>query len=326
MIDGARVLITGGTGSFGKAFVAYLLENQRPQKIVIFSRNEANQCEMSKNLGYHAAKMRFILGSVTNYERVYRALKGIDIVIHAAALKVVDKAEYNPLEVLDVNVDGTRNMINACIERGVKEAILIATDKGVHPVNLYGMTKGVAERVWLEANYLEPIFKIVRYGNVMGSRGSVINYFLELKERGEKDYPITHLECTRFWVDMGEAIKLVLKILDEKPGTILASKTKAFRIKDLIKAIYLRAECKVIGLRDGEKIHETLVNEYEAARTKELAQCYRIFPAYSFDDTVLYDREHGTDLKGAVVSNDPELLMNLDEVRAKVKAFEETHA
>jgi UDP-N-acetylglucosamine 4,6-dehydratase len=321
-IDGASVLVTGGTGSFGTHFIEYVMETFRPEKIVIFSRGEKAQCEMEDRLAYWKPKLRFILGSVTDAARVSRACQGIDIVVHAAALKVVPKLEYNPLETTDVNVGGTRNVIDACIERKVKKAIFIATDKGVMPVNLYGHTKGLAERLWMESNYLSPIFSVVRYGNVMRSRGGVLSYYLGLKKQGAKDYPLTHLDCTRFWLDYKDAIDLVIRALDEKSGLILASKTKSFRVKDLIKAIYLRADPKVTGLREGEKVHETLVNEYEASRAKELQHFYKIYPSFSFDDAILYNKEEGKDMTKAIVSNDPELLMGLDEMRKKVDEVE----
>jgi UDP-N-acetylglucosamine 4,6-dehydratase len=320
-IDGSRILITGGAGSMGQALTDYLLNNFSPQKIVIFSRNEANQCEMASRLGYYKDKLRFILGSVTDYDRIYRALKGIDIVIHTAALKVVPKAEYNPLEYVSVNVDGTKNVVAACCERQVGKAILLCTDKAVMPVNLYGCTKAVAEKIWIEANYLEPIFSVVRYGNICGSKGSIINHFLEQREIGEKEYEITDMECTRYWVDFLEAIQLILKAIEDKPGLILASKTKAFKVRDLIRAVYLRAELKVTGLREGEKIHETLITEYEASRTKDMGDYYKIFPAYPFDDEILYDKEGGKEITKAVTTNDHSSMMSLREVRAKVKKF-----
>jgi FlaA1/EpsC-like NDP-sugar epimerase len=322
MLDNAKILVTGGTGSFGQKFIDYVLTHYTPEKIVVYSRNEANQCDMASRLGYYKDKLRFILGSVTDYDRLYRAMKGIDCIVHTAALKVVPKAEYNPLEVADINVDGTKNVISAVCERGVRKAVLLATDKAVMPVNLYGFTKGVAERIWIESNYLEPCFSVARYGNIMGSKGSVINKFVEQRERGEKDYEITHMDCTRYWVDFGDAIKLVLVALDGKPGLIHCSKTKAFRVRDLIRAIYLRADIKVTGLREGEKIHEDLINEYEATRAKDNGDHYTIFPAYSFDDKILYDKEHGKDLTGPVKTSDKDTLMGLDEVRKRVEEFQ----
>lgn len=321
-MEGARILITGGTGSFGQKFVDYVLTHYNPEKIVIYSRNEANQCDMASRLGYYKDKLRFILGSVTDYDRLHRALKGIQYVVHSAALKVVPKGEYNPLEFLNTNSLGTENVIRACCDRGIERAVFLDTDKAVMPVNLYGFTKGVAERVWIESNYLEPIFSVARYGNIMGSRGSVINKFIAKRDIGEKDYEITHIDCTRYWVDFDDAIKLVLEGLGGKPGLIHCSKTRAFRVRDLVRAIYLRAELRVTGLREGEKIHECLINEFEAERARDCGTHYTIFPAYSFDDKILYDKEHGKKLAGPVMTSDPSTLMNLEEVRAKVKAFE----
>lgn len=323
MFRDKSVLISGGTGSFGKRFIKHILDTDNPRKVVVFSRNEFNQCTMAHEMRGYANDVRFILGSVTDYERIHRALKGIDYVVHAAALKVVPKAEYNPIEVMSVNYEGTRNVINACIERGVKRAVFLATDKAVMPVNLYGVSKAAAEKVWMEANHLEPIFSAVRYGNIMGSRGAVITKFLEIKERGGKDYEITHPEATRFWVDFHEAIKLVLQSFEDKPGVVLCSKTKSFKVRDLIKAIYLRAELKVTGLREGEKVHETIVNEYEASRANEMDDHYRIFPPHSYDDTILYDKEHGVPMQKGVTSGDFLSLMTFDEVREKVAKYVE---
>jgi UDP-N-acetylglucosamine 4,6-dehydratase len=301
MMDGARVLITGGTGSIGQKLVDHILTHYDPNKIVIYSRNEANQVD----------------------SRLNRAMRGIDYVIHTAALKVVPKAEYNPLEVTDVNVGGTRAVVAACCDHGVKKAILLATDKAVMPVNLYGFSKGMAERIWMESNYLEPIFSVARYGNIMGSRGSVVKKFIEQRDRGEKDYELTHIDCTRYWVDYEDAIQLILTALGEKPGLIHCSKTPAFKVRDLIRAVYLRAELKITGLRQGEKVHETLINEYEAGQAKDYGTHYTIFPSYSFDDAILYDKEHGKDLAGPVMTNDKDTLMNLEQVRAKLRKFEE---
>lgn len=305
----------------GQALTDYLLANFSPEKIVIFSRNEFNQSQMESRLAFYKDKLRFILGSVTDYDRLYRALKGIDYVIHTAALKVVPKAEYNPLEVISVNVDGTKNVISACCERKVTRAVMLCTDKAVMPVNLYGCSKAAAEKIWIESNYLEPIFSVARYGNIMGSRGSVLNKFIEQREIGEAVYEITDLNCTRYWVDFSDAIALILKALEDKPGLILCSKTRAFKVRDLIRAIYLRAELKITGLREGEKIHETLINQYEAARAVDCGTHYKIFPAFSFDDEILYDKEEGKWLEHPVTTNDLESMMKLKEVRARVKAI-----
>jgi UDP-N-acetylglucosamine 4,6-dehydratase len=321
-IDGSRILITGGTGSMGQALTNYLLNNYNPEKIVIFSRNEFNQCAMAYRFKEHKDKLRFILGSVTDYDRLYRSLKCIDIMIHTAALKVVPKAEYNPMEVKDINVDGTANVIEACCERKVGKAVMLCTDKAVMPVNLYGCSKAMAEKIWIESNYLEPIFSAVRYGNIQGSKGSIINQFIKMREEGVKEYEITHMDCTRYWVDFSEAINLILQSIEDKSGLILCSKTKAFRIKDLIRAIYLRAEINITGLRIGEKIHETLINEYEAERSVDMGGYYKIFPAFSFDDAIDYDKSEGKPLESAIMTSDKLSMMSLEEVRAKVKAFE----
>lgn len=321
MFRDSNILVTGGTGSFGRRFIKHILSHDSPHKIVIYSRNEAHQEETLAEFAGCKKELRFILGSVLDGDRLHRAMYGIDYVIHAAALKVVPLGNYNPLEFQDVNIMGTRKVINACIDNNVKRAVFIGTDKAVMPCNHYGVTKAAAEYAWISANTLAPIFSSVRYGNVQGSRGSAILKFMDQRDRGEKDYEITHPECTRYWTDFADAIELVMRAFEEKPGLILASKTKSYKVRDMIKAIYLRADLKITGLREGEKIHETIVNEYEASRANELETYYAIRPFESFDDTILYDREHGKPMTKAACSNDFLSLMSLEEVRERVSGF-----
>jgi FlaA1/EpsC-like NDP-sugar epimerase len=322
-MDDANILVTGGTGSFGQKFIYHILSECKPARVVVYSRDEFKQSEMEKQFGYYKAKLRFFLGDIRDEKRLKIAFKGVDFVIHAAALKRVDALEYNPWEAVRTNVEGTANVIHAAVDAGVRKVVLLSTDKAVQPINLYGATKCTAEKLLLESNFREAIFNVVRYGNVMGSRGSVLDSFLSLRENKNKKYTITHIDCTRFWTTFQDAIKAVMSALEDKPGTILIPKIKGFRIKDLIKAIYLRSELEVTGLRPGEKIHEVLVNSREAGRAYEFPQFYRIYPEFNYSDDIVYsEKEEGKLVGRSMSSNDDWCMMGLEEVRAKVHEYE----
>ena len=260
---GATVLITGGTGSLGKALARRILD-QKPKKLIIFSRDEFKQSEMAKE--FPDSEIRFFIGNIRDSERLRQALDGVDYVIHAAALKQVPAMEYNPEEAVKTNVNGSMNVINACIERGVKKCVLVSTDKAVSPVNLYGATKLCAEKLFIAANaYNKTEFVCVRYGNVMGSRGSVIPLFQKLRDSGVRKIPITSLEMTRFWITLDEAVNLVMLALEVATGgRIIIPRAPAMKIIDVARAIMPDCEFEVIGVRAGEKIHEALVlNDFE---------------------------------------------------------------
>lgn len=256
---GVNVLVTGGTGSFGKHYIKTILA-QDVKKVIVFSRDEFKQSQMEKD-----PRLRFFIGDVRDLERLRRAFVDVDVVIHAAALKQVPAMEYNPTEAVKTNIEGSKNVIEAAIDRGVKKVIGISTDKAVNPINLYGATKLVMEKMFMAANAYsghKTKFSCVRYGNVIGSRGSVIPFFEKLKERGIKRYPITHLEMTRFWITLDQAVQLVLIAEKEMQGAeIFVPLIPSCKITDLARAIDPTCEFEVTGIRPGEKLHELLVGE-----------------------------------------------------------------
>jgi len=261
MLNNKKVLITGGTGSLGNALVEKICTDYKPKKLIIFSRDEYKQKVMAEKYDYPC--LRFFLGDVRDLKRLNEVCRGIDILIHAAALKQIPKLEYNPTEAIKTNVDGTVNVVEACIACVVEKAVLISTDKAVNPVNLYGATKLCAEKVFLAANsFNKTKFSVVRYGNVINSRGSVIEHFLKLKERGIKEFPITHPDMTRFWITLEDAAAFVLKSLIMSNGEVAIPQIPSMRIVDIAKAIEPSCNFVVTGIRPGEKLHESLSENY----------------------------------------------------------------
>ena len=275
------ILITGGTGSFGKAFSKELLRKYKPKKIIIFSRDELKQFEMMNEEIYkkNSNIMRFFIGDVRDYKRLEYAMQKVDLVVHAAALKQVPTAEYNPGEFVKTNIIGAQNIIDASISADVKKVIALSTDKAAAPINLYGATKLCSDKLFIAANNIignrQISFNVVRYGNVMGSRGSVIPLFQKLKKT---DYfPITDIKMTRFNITMDEGIKLVLFALKNgKGGEIFISKIPSYKIVDVAKAINPNCKIKIIGIRPGEKIHEEMITSSDSYSTYDLGNCYSI--------------------------------------------------
>lgn len=266
MLDDSNIIITGGTGSFGRAFARKVLTDFKPRKLIIFSRDELKQSEMAREFA-EFENIRFLLGDVRDKDRVKRALSSVDFVIHAAALKQVPAMEYNPTEAIKTNIDGTVNVVEACVEKGVQRAVFLSSDKSCMPVNFYGATKMCGEKVWLSGNAYsgnKVKFSAVRYGNVIGSRGSVIPLFLDLKARGIKKFKITSLQMTRFWLTIEQAVTLVLFALYNcVGGEICVPYIPSMKLVDLAKAIDPECEFDVIGMRPGEKLHEILASEYD---------------------------------------------------------------
>lgn len=260
MLNNKKILISGGTGSLGNALVEKICTEYKPSKLIIFSRDEYKQKLMAEKYDYEC--LRFLLGDVRSVTRLKQVCQDIDILIHAAALKQIPKLEYNPTEAIKTNIDGTVNVVEACIANGVERAILISTDKAVNPINLYGATKLCAEKVFLAANLFNKTkFSVVRYGNVLNSRGSVIEHFLKLKKIGVKVFPITDVEMTRFWLTLEEAAELVINSLSN--GELLTiPKIPSMKITDIAKAIEPDCHFRVTGIRLGEKLHETLIEGY----------------------------------------------------------------
>ncbi|GAV22544.1 UDP-N-acetylglucosamine 4,6-dehydratase (inverting) [Carboxydothermus pertinax] len=287
MLNEKTILITGGTGSFGKKFTEYVLTNYNPKKIIIFSRDEYKQFEMQKIFPESKYPIRYFIGDIRDKERLMMAFEGVDYVIHAAALKQVPAAEYNPFEAVKTNILGAQNIVEAALAKGVKKVVALSTDKAVSPVNLYGATKLAMEKIFIAANaYVgakDTAFVVVRYGNVVGSRGSVIPFFLELKKRGKKVFPVTDTRMTRFWITLEEGVKLVLFALENGlGGEVFVPKIPSMKITDLVKAIDPEAEIEIIGIRPGEKLHESLISEDEARNTFDLGNRYVILPQYEF--------------------------------------------
>lgn len=283
MLNNKSILITGGTGSFGKAFTKYVLENYDPRKIIIYSRDEFKQFNMQNEFREHASKMRFFIGDVRDGNRLRRAFEGVDYVIHAAALKQVPACEYNPAEAIKTNIHGAQNVIDAALDMGVKKVVALSTDKAVNPVNLYGGTKLVSDKLFIAANAYagtkDICFAIVRYGNVAGSRGSVIPLFQEIVEKGGTELPITDFRMTRFWISLREGVELVIKALEEaRGGETFISKIPSFKVTDLAEALLPGCKMKEVGIRAGEKLHEVMVTVEDSANTYEYDRHFIVYP------------------------------------------------
>jgi UDP-N-acetylglucosamine 4,6-dehydratase (inverting) len=283
LLNDKKILITGGTGSFGHKFTDKIFKQYNPGKVIIYSRDEYKQYLMQKRCEPWLKRMRFLIGDVRDKERLYRAFEGVDVVIHAAALKHVPAMEYNPIEAVKTNIHGAENVINAALDRQVKKIIALSTDKGVHPVNLYGATKMVSDKLFVHANAYrgmkEMSFSVVRYGNVAGSRGSVIPYFKSLLEQGEKRLPITHFDMTRFWISLDQGVDLVFKAIDKARGTeIYVSKIPSFKVIDLARAMAPDAELTDVGLRPGEKMHELMITKEDSRKAYDYGDYYIIYP------------------------------------------------
>ena len=281
MLNDSRILITGGTGSFGKTFVPMTLEKYNPKQIIIYSRDEMKQWEMAQ--GYQDdPRVTFIIGDVRDRDRLSQALQGVDYVVHAAATKIVPIAEYNPHECVKTNINGAMNLIDLCIDREVKKVIALSTDKASNPINLYGATKLASDKLFVAANpYANNYgtrFSVVRYGNVMGSRGSVIPFFMSLAET--KTLPITDPRMTRFMITLEQGVELVWCSFDDmKGGEIYVKKIPSMNIMDIAKAVVSDAEYKTIGVRPGEKIHEQMIGLEDAPHTYEYEDHFKILPA-----------------------------------------------
>ena len=283
MLNNKSILITGGTGSFGQKFISEALRKyQKIKRLIVFSRDELKQSEMEKKFSLKKYKfLRYFIGDVRDYDRIYHATKNVDIIIHAAALKQVPAIEYNPFECIKTNVLGAQNIINAAIENKVEKVVALSTDKAVSPINLYGASKLCADKLFTSAkNYIgssKTIFSVARYGNVMNSRGSVIPLFLKQKEN--KQFTVTDIKMTRFNITLKEATELVFWTLkNSKGGEIIVPKIPSYKILDLAKAISPSCKIKIIGIRPGEKIHEELITASESVNTLDLGKYYVILP------------------------------------------------
>ena len=281
MLNNSSILITGGTGSFGNAFVPMTLEKYNPKRIVIFSRDEMKQWEMAKLFDTYP-NIRFFIGDVRDKDRLRRALDGIDYVVHAAATKIVPTAEYDPFECIKTNVIGAMNLIDACIDKKVKKIVSLSTDKASSPINLYGATKLTSDRLFVAGNSYsgshDTSFSVVRYGNVMGSRGSVIPFFSSIKNEGI--FPITDERMTRFMISLEQGVELVWHAFEDmKGGEIYIKKIPSMNIIDIAKAVSNEAKHKIVGIRPGEKLHEQMIGIEDAPYTYEYPSHYKILPS-----------------------------------------------
>jgi len=281
MLTNASILVTGGTGSFGNTFIPMTLKKYSPKRIVVFSRDEMKQWEMAK-LYENDPRVRFLIGDIRDKDRLYRALDGIDYVVHAAATKIVPTAEYDPFECVKTNVFGAMNLIDACIDKGVKKIVALSTDKASSPANLYGATKLTSDRLFVSGNSYsgshETIFSVVRYGNVMGSRGSVIPFFISIAKDGV--LPITDNRMTRFMITLEEGVELVWRAFnDMKGGEIYVKKIPSMKIRDVALAVDESAKQEEVGIRPGEKLHEQMIGSEDAPYTYEYPEYYKILPS-----------------------------------------------
>lgn len=281
MFENSSILITGGTGSFGHTFVPMLLERFNPKKVIIFSRDEMKQWDMAKKFDGDP-RVRFFIGDVRDKDRLYRALDGVDYVVHAAATKIVPTAEYNPFECIKTNINGAMNLIDACIDKGVKRVVALSTDKASSPINLYGATKLASDKLFVSGNSYagghDTRFAVVRYGNVMGSRGSVIPFFMSVKDQGV--LPITDERMTRFMISLEEGVELVWHAFEDmEGGEIYVKKIPSMKVTDLARVVAPQARQEIVGIRPGEKLHEQMIGAEDSHYTYEYPEHYKILPA-----------------------------------------------
>ncbi len=280
MLNGKTILITGGTGSFGNTFVPMVLSKYNPKKVIIYSRDEMKQWDMAKKFEGDS-RIRFFIGDVRDKDRLYRALDGVDYVVHAAATKIVPTAEYNPFECVKTNINGAMNLIDACIDKGVKRVVALSTDKASSPINLYGATKLASDKLFIAGNSYAgehgTRFAVVRYGNVMGSRGSVIPFFMSIKDEGV--LPITDDRMTRFMISLEEGVELVWHAFEDMAGgEIYVKKIPSMKVTDLATVVAPEAKQEVVGIRPGEKLHEQMISAEDSYYTYEYPEHYKILP------------------------------------------------
>ncbi len=321
------VLVTGGTGSFGKKFIKVMLEEYRPAKIIVLSRDELKQHEM-RQAGYDDKSLRYFIGDVRDQQRLRRAFHGVDIVVHAAALKQVPACEYNPMEAIKTNILGSSNVIEAALDAGVTKVIALSTDKAVNPINLYGATKLAAEKLFVQSNSYAggtaTRFSCVRYGNVVGSRGSVVPVFLKQRESGS--ITVTDDRMTRFWISLEQGVRFVIGCTEQMlGGEVFVPKIPSMKVVDLAKAVAPKAHIETIGIRPGEKLHEVLISEDEARSTVELPDRYIVTPTQALWQRDL--RYEGVPLEDGFryASNTNQEWLTLEKIREIVHPIEEDY-
>jgi UDP-N-acetylglucosamine 4,6-dehydratase len=325
IFEGKVMLVTGGTGSFGRKFARIVLDEYNPAKLIIYSRDEYKQFEMRQQFSEYE-NIRFFIGDVRDKERLHRALDGVDYVVHTAALKQVPAMEYNPAEAVKTNIMGAINVTEVSLDRGVKKIIALSTDKACNPVNLYGATKLCSDKLFVAANSYsglnETKFSVVRYGNVVGSRGSVVPLFLKKKLEGF--LPITDPKMTRFWITLEEGVRFVLKSFERMMGgEIFVPKIPSMNIMDMAQAIAPECEVKVIGIRPGEKLHEVMISKDDARNTKELDDCYIIEPAFHWWDGNHHSEGKSIPQEFTYASNTNTQWLNVEKLKELVRNNEE---
>ena len=322
------ILVTGGTGSFGKKFVEIVQREFQPKKLIVFSRDELKQHEM-RVAGFDQPNLRYFIGDVRDRERLRRALHGVDIVVHAAALKQVPACEYNPMEAIKTNILGSSNVIEAALDAGVKRVLALSTDKAVNPVNLYGATKLAAEKLFIQSNAYAAgtatRFSCTRYGNVVGSRGSVVPLFLQQRQTGR--LTITDPRMTRFWLSLEQSVRFVIRCIEQmEGGEVFVPKLPSTKVTDLAKAIAPDAQVEIIGIRPGERLHEVLVNEDEARQTVELDDMFVIQPAEAlWFGYAWQDRGRPLPEGFRYASNTNTKWLDVEEIKAMIRPIEEAY-
>jgi len=335
MLNNKTILVTGGTGSFGKCFTKYLLDNYEVKKIIIYSRDEFKQWMMENEFRAlypeKVSKLRFFIGDVRDVERFKRACQGVDYIVHAAALKQVPACEYNPNEAIKTNINGAMNIIEAALDCGVSKVVALSTDKAVNPVNLYGGTKLVSDKLFIAANAYagekDVNFSIVRYGNVAGSRGSIIPFFKSIIEDGGDTLPITDYRMTRFWISLTQGVELVIKALTEaKGGETFISKIPSFKVTDLAEAMCPGIKTKEIGIRPGEKLHEIMVTTEDSYTTYEYDKHFIVYPQMTFNGRQLPDLSGKKVVEGFSYSSDNNTeWMSVEDIRNRLGEAYEGH-
>ena len=319
ILDGSSILITGGTGSFGKAFLKQVLETRNPERVVIFSRDELKQYDMRQIWG-DDPRVRFFIGDIRDRDRLRMAMQGVDYVVHAAALKQVDTAEYNPMEYVKTNILGSENVIQSSLEAGVKKVVALSTDKASSPVNLYGATKLTADKLFISSNHYAMAggtrFSVVRYGNVMGSRGSVIPYFRSIAAEG-KPLPITDLRMTRFWITLPQAVEFVMSSFnDMNGGELYVPRIPSMKVTDLAEAVAPGTELVEVGIRPGEKLHEEMISSEDSRRTLRRADRYIVLPTFAIWGGFTEPAGEPVEDGFAYTSDKNDLWLNVDQLRS----------
>ncbi len=327
MFDGKSILVTGGTGSFGRRFIATLLERYRPRRVIVFSRDELKQFEMQQEATYQHPAMRFFIGDVRDEARLRQAFHGVDLIVHAAALKQVPAAEYNPFESIKTNINGAQNVITAAIANGVDRVIALSTDKACNPINLYGATKLASDKLFVAANNIamstDTRFSVVRYGNVVGSRGSILPFFKKLIDEGATSLPITDARMTRFWLTLQEGVDFVIEAFYRmQGGEVFVPRIPSARVVDIAEAIGPGLPHRVVGIRPGEKLHESMVPADDAHLTLRFPTHYVIRPTIVFYSAYDYaldargDRGEPVESFFHYNSETNERFLSVDEIRA----------